>query len=73
MRFWGKIKGTEYDYFIAEGKVDGGGDGEEGGEEGAAATEPGQEARGTGANEFVYWVCNSLLEHWVKLPDVKPS
>lgn len=32
MRFWGKIKGTEFDYFIAEGKLDGG-DGE-GGEDG---------------------------------------
>tara|TARA_B110001450_G_scaffold217244_1_gene211140 strand:+ start:166 stop:465 length:300 start_codon:yes stop_codon:yes gene_type:complete len=26
MRFWGKIKGTEFDYYIAEGKLDGGGD-----------------------------------------------
>ena len=26
MRFWGKIKGTEFDYYIAEGKQDGGGD-----------------------------------------------
>lgn len=75
MRFWGKIKGTEYDYYIAEGKLDGGGDeGGEGGEEGGAgAAEPGQEARGTGANEYVYWICNNLLETWEKLPDVKPS
>ncbi len=62
MKFWGKIKGTEFDYFIAEGKL-----GEEGGEdgEGNAGGEAGQEARGTGANEFVYWVCTSLIEeHW---------
>jgi hypothetical protein len=26
MRFWGKIKGTEFDYFIVEGKLEGGGD-----------------------------------------------
>jgi len=32
MRLWGKVKGTEYDYYIVEGKLDGGG--EEGGEEG---------------------------------------
>jgi hypothetical protein len=31
MRFWGKIKGTEFDYYIAEGKLDGGG--EEGGDD----------------------------------------
>lgn len=74
MRFWGKIKGCEYDYYIAEGKLEGGeGDGGEEGE-GGAALETGQEARGTGANEYVYWVCNSLLEeHWVKLADIKPS
>jgi hypothetical protein len=75
MRFWGKIKGTEFDYFIVEGKLDaGGGDDGGDGEEGAGgAQEAGFEARGNGANEFVYWVCNSLLEHWVKLADIKPS
>ena len=74
MRFWGKIKGTEFDYFIVEGKLEGGGDeGGDGEEGGGGAQEAGFEARGTGANEYVYWVCNSLLEHWVKLPDVKPS
>ena len=65
MRFWGKIRGTEYDYYIAEGKVEAG-EGGEGGEEG---TEP----RGTGCNEYVYWICNDLLEKWIMLPDVKPS
>ena len=65
MRFWGKIKGTEYDYFIAEGKVDAG-EAADGGEEG---TEP----RGTGCNEYVYWICNNLLETWIQLPDIKPS
>ena len=75
MRFWGKIKGTEFDYYVAEGKQDGGGDdggGDDGDDKGAPA-EAGMEARGTGSNEYVYWVCNSLIEHWVKLPDVKPS
>ena len=31
MRLWGKIKGTEKDYYISEGKLDGGEGGEEGG------------------------------------------
>lgn len=64
MRFWGKIKGTEYDYYVVEGKKEGaeGGDDEEGGV--AAGKEPNEEARGSGCNEFVYWVCNSPLEHW---------
>jgi radial spoke head protein 4A len=30
------------------------------------------EPRGTGVNRFVYWVCNSPLEEWVQLPDLKP-
>jgi len=53
MRFWGKIKGTERDYYIAEGKLEAA-EGEGGGEDG-------QEPRGTGCNEYVYWVCNNLL------------
>jgi len=40
MRFWGKIKGTQKDYFVAEGTLEGGEDGD-GGD---------AEARGTGAN-----------------------
>ena len=42
-------------------------------EEKTQAKEAGFEDRGTGANEYVYWVCNSLLEHWSKLADIKPS
>lgn len=68
LRFWGKIKGTEKDYFIAEGTQEAGeaGEGEEGSTE---VTEP----RGQGVNKFVYWVCNSPLGEWTQLPDLKPS
>ena len=37
MRFWGKIKGTEFDYYIAEGKLEGGGEEGAGDDEGAGA------------------------------------
>lgn len=67
LRFWGKIKGSEKDYYVAEGTLEGGG--EEGGEEGGEQSEP----RGSGVNQFVYWVCNSPLGEWTKLPDLKPS
>ena len=56
MRFWGKVLGNEFDYFVAEGKLE--------------ATEAEQEEnkdgepRGTGVNEFVYWITNSPLEDW---------
>ena len=51
LRFFGKIRGTDNDYYIAEGKVDGG-DGDDGGEEKAADFE----GAGTGVNSFTYWV-----------------
>lgn len=65
MRFWGKVKGTEYDYYVAEGKVEYGGD--------DADDASGSDPRGTGVNEFVYWVTNSPLEDWVQLADAKPA
>ena len=48
MRLWGKIHGSQADYFIVEAVQEGGGEGEEGGEDdgGKEAAEP----RGTGAN-----------------------
>lgn len=56
MRLWGKIRGTEKDYYVAEGKVEA----VEGGEEGAQLAED-AEARGSGVNVFVYWVTNSAM------------
>ena len=70
MRLWGKIKGTECDYYVAEGVVEPAG-GEEG-EEGAAITEP-MDARGTGVNKYAYFTCNSPNGQWSLLPDLKPS
>jgi hypothetical protein len=57
MRLWGKIIGTEKDYYIAEGVVEGGGDANEDGAEPAE----GMESRGTGVNRYVYWACNGPL------------
>jgi radial spoke head protein 4/6 len=65
MRFWGKIKGTQMDYFVVEATQEGGAEPEEGAEAG--------EARGTGANQYVYWVTNSPVKDWTMLPDIKPS
>jgi len=71
VRLWGKIRGSERDYYVLEGTVGAGG-GEDGGEEGGAAA-GGAEARGTGVNKYVYWVTNSPLDAWVMLPDLKPQ
>jgi len=65
LRLWGKIRGTQKDYYIAEGTLEGGAaeDGEQ---------VEGFEARGTGVNKFVYWATNSPMDSWTQLPDLKP-
>ena len=70
IRFFGKIFGTERDYYVAEGVLDGG---DEGGAEGEVTKPADQEARGSGINKFVYWVTDSVLERWIKLPDLSPA
>ena len=58
VRFWGKILGTERDYYIAEGTCEAGQDDSE--------NKPGDfEARGSGINKLAYWATNSPLENWV--------
>ena len=69
IRFFGKISGTERDYYVAEGTVEAGEEGGEGGDSKPAD----QEARGTGVNKYVYWVTDSVLEKWTKLPDISPA
>ena len=69
LRFWGKIKGTQADYYVAEAVLAGGE--AEGGQEEAETQEPG-EPRGVGVNQFAYFVANSPLAEWVALPDLKP-
>lgn len=68
IRFFGKIRGTENDYYIAEGEQEGG-EGDAEGEEKPADFE----ANGTGINKFTYWVSHSSFGTWSKLPDISPS
>ena len=62
LRFWGKIYGTNADYFVVEGTL---AKAEE------KAADPSVEKRGTGVNKYVYWVTDNLLDDWVQLPDAK--
>lgn len=64
VRLWGKIHGSETDYYIAEGVFDGN-----------QIEEPPAdfEARGSGVNKFVYWACNNPLTQWTQLPDLLPK
>jgi len=64
IRFWGKILGTDADYYVAEAT---------GGEPGAVDEEnPDDEPAGAGVNKFTYFVANDLaLQQWSKLPAIK--
>eukprot|EP00811_Abedinium_folium_P030419 NODE_4873_length_1835_cov_9.781616.p1 GENE.NODE_4873_length_1835_cov_9.781616~~NODE_4873_length_1835_cov_9.781616.p1 ORF type:complete len:376 (+),score=127.98 NODE_4873_length_1835_cov_9.781616:334-1461(+) len=68
VRLWGKILGTEADYYIAEafGDIvpDDPGDSME-----FAPTEP----SGAGVNKYNYYVTTNLCKDWVALPDLKPE
>lgn len=68
VRFWGKVYGTKADYYIAEGFVPAAG-----GDEDGDSKPKGFEDRGSGINQFVYWVTNSPLGEWSILPDISPS
>lgn len=68
IRLWGKIKGSKADYYIAEGKLEAGG--EEG--DGGAVPED-MEPKGTGINVNTYWATNSPIDAWTQLPDLKPA
>jgi len=67
---FGKILGTESDYYIVE--TDNNAD-----EEAAAAEEEGfdvdQEGKGVGANMYAYFVASNAYSAWTRLPDVSPK
>lgn len=72
MRFWGKIRGTRADYYIAEGTADAAP--AEAEAEGEVAARADIEARGEGVNVYSYWVTNNPeAKDWVLLPELKPE
>jgi radial spoke head protein 4/6 len=68
LRFWGKIRGTEQDYFVAEVTADAvAADEDEAGIEGV-------EKHGEGVNALTYFVTNAPeTGNWTALPDLKPE
>ena len=65
MRLWGKIRGSQKDYYVAEGSLAVG--------EGDTSQEGLEEPRGTGINKNVYWVASGPMSEWIQLPDLKPQ
>ena len=65
VRFFGVIKGTEKDYFIAEG--------DDVGEEEEAERPADFEPKGSGVNTKTYWVTSSTIGEWTKLPHLTPA
>lgn len=63
LRFFGKVLGTNADYYVYEGQLQGGGLSDGAGAEGV-------EKRGSGANRYTYWVSNDPLGEVTQLPDV---
>jgi len=65
LRFWGKILGTERDYYVAEGKLNHSYSDE--------APSKDVEPHGTGVNRLTFWVTNNVLDDWYELPLVTPQ
>lgn len=66
IRFFGKIFGTQKDYYVCEAKM-------KDVEKEAIDRETKKEVAGKGANEMTYWVANSPEGTWSRLPDVLPE
>ena len=75
IRFFGKIRGVQSDYYIAETIVDGGED--EGGEDGQENSDEPKDAdmeeKGTGVNRYTYFVTENAFSSWKKLPSLAPK
>ena len=66
LTFFGKIYGTEKDYYIVQGSdIDP--------KEDANYDNDMEKRKEDGVNKNVFFVTNDLSEKWVELPDVKPS
>jgi hypothetical protein len=56
IKFFGKIFGSQKDYWIAQGTIVG---------EEEKSKNPLKEKRGEGANTHIFWVTENLLKDWI--------
>lgn len=74
VRLWGKLLGTQQDYWVAEGRLEEVPEDAEEIEDGAKDSSGNViEPFGTGLNKFTYWVANAPGGKWTQLPLVKPA
>ena len=65
LRFWGRVLGSEADYYVIQGRKE-----EVVGDE----VSGGDEKEGEGVNYYSFWVSSSLLQaNWLELPPVTRS
>jgi len=67
LRLWGKVLGTEGDYYIAESTFQGAG------VPAPMMPEDDVEPRGQGSNRCIYWVKSGQFDPWVRLPHARAS
>mmetsp|Transcript_61655 Transcript_61655/g.133519 ORF Transcript_61655/g.133519 Transcript_61655/m.133519 type:complete len:430 (-) Transcript_61655:177-1466(-) len=63
VRLWGKVLGTNADYYVAETQADPPPDADE---------EADMDASGEGVNQYTYFAATDLCGDWQRLPDIKP-
>lgn len=78
LRLWGKVLGSDGDYYVAEGVLESipkvpPADGEEKPPIMPDSPEFDVEQRGEGANTFTYWVSSGGCAPWVRLPAARAS
>ena len=75
LKFFGKVRCTQMDYYIAEATAEGGEEAAE--QSGAEAVEeekdPAMEDKGTGVNKYSYFVSTGAFSGWKRLPDLTPK
>lgn len=64
LQLFGKVLGTQQDYWVAQGVLT---------EAEEVPSNKLQELRGKGVNSSVFWVTHNLMGDWIQLPDAEPE
>lgn len=73
VRLFGKILGTQADYYVVEAQMNDYPEEEDDVDEDGNVVNPQKEVFGEGLNLYVYYACNSPTGAWTRLPAVTPD